>query len=172
MVDYTGEFEIVGSLVFGDQNRQTHIRFRNVNDYESYIDAIEQDYESEDVIFIGYFDKIDTPQFNLVNRSQYGKGCDFEHEIIEYQGNNCSIPTKGYCCVECFNFRTGQDYKPQHLDFIRNEKRRSNIMTKASIQPFCRANNINLGYPMELEFFLDRLMTEIVLCFSTVFIFV
>ena len=41
---------------------------------------------------------------------------------------------------------TGQDYKQQYLDFIRNEKRRSNIMTKARIQPFCRANNINLGY--------------------------
>ena len=26
------------------------------------------------------------------------------------------------------------------------KKRRSNIMTKAKIQPFCRANNINLGY--------------------------
>ena len=25
-------------------------------------------------------------------------------------------------------------------------KRRSNVMTKARIQPFCRANNINLGY--------------------------
>ena len=41
---------------------------------------------------------------------------------------------------------TGQDYKQQNLDFIRNEKRRSSIMTKARIQPFCRANNINLGY--------------------------
>ena len=41
---------------------------------------------------------------------------------------------------------TGQDYKQEYLDFIRNEKRRSNIMTKARIQPFCKANNINLGY--------------------------
>ena len=41
---------------------------------------------------------------------------------------------------------TGQDYKQQYLDFIRNEKRRTNIMTMARIQPFCRANNINLGY--------------------------
>ena len=41
---------------------------------------------------------------------------------------------------------TGQDYKQEYLDFIRNEKRRSNIMTMARIQPFCRANNINLGY--------------------------
>ena len=53
---------------------------------------------------------------------------------------------KGYCFIKCINFLTGQDYKQQYLEFIRSEKRRSNIMTKARIQPFCRANNINLGY--------------------------
>ena len=40
---------------------------------------------------------------------------------------------KGYCFVKCINFLTGEDYKEQYLDFIRNEKRRSNIMTKAGI---------------------------------------
>ena len=48
--------------------------------------------------------------------------------------------------MKCINFLTGQDYKEQYLDFIRNEKRRTNVMTKARIQPFCRANNYNLGY--------------------------
>ena len=49
------------------------------------------------------------------------------------------------CFTKCVDFCTGQDYKQQYLEVIRNEKRRSNIMTKARIQPFCRANNINLG---------------------------
>ena len=41
---------------------------------------------------------------------------------------------------------TGQAYKQEYLEFIRIEQRRCNIMTKARIQPFCRANNIKLGY--------------------------
>ena len=130
----------------GDQIRQTHIRFRNTNDYEAYINSIDQDYDSEDAIFNGYIYKLNTPQFNKVNRSQYGSGCSFDKIIIGYRGNNCYIPTKGYCFVKCINFLTGQDYKQQYLDFIRNEKRRANIMTKARIQSFCRANNINIGY--------------------------
>ena len=81
-----------------------------------------------------------------MNRSQYGNGCDFKHDIIEYRGNNCFIPTKGYCFVKCVNFLTGQDYKQQYLYFIISEQRRSNIMTKARIKPFCRVNNIDLGY--------------------------
>ena len=146
IVDYTGEFEMVGELSIADHNRQTHIRFRNITEYESYINAIDQDYESEGAIFNGHIYKIDTPQFNTVNRSQCGNGCDFKHESIEYQVNNCFIPTKGYCFVNYINFLTGGDYKQQVLDFIRNEQRRSNNMTKARVQPFCRANIINLGY--------------------------
>ena len=146
LIDYVGVFEMVGNMKVGDQIRQTHIRFRNVDDFEAYINSIDQDYDSEDAIFNGYIYKIDTPQFKKVNRSQYGNGCSFDKIIVEYRGNNCFIPTKGYCFVECINFLTGQDYKEQYLDFIRNEKRRSNIMTKARIQPFCKANNINLGY--------------------------
>ena len=80
---------MVGTLKFSDQNRETHSRFRNMDDFEAYINSIDQDYDSEDVIFNGYIYKKDTPQFNKVNRSQYGNGCDFKHEIIDYRGKNC-----------------------------------------------------------------------------------
>ena len=123
MQDYVGEFEKLGKLSIGDQIRETHISFRNITDYEHYIDAIDEIYDAEDAIFNGYTYKKDTPQFNLVNRSQYGNGCDFEHEIIEYRGNNSYIPTKFYCFINFINFLTGVDYKQQYLDFIRNEKK-------------------------------------------------
>ena len=144
--DYDGTFEMIGTLIVGDQLRQTHIRFRKMIDFETYINSIDEGYDADDSIFNGYIYKINTPQFNKVNRSQYGNGCSFDKIIVEYCGNNCFIPTKGYCFVKCINFLTGQDYKDKYLEFIRNEKRRSNIMTKARIQPFCRANKINLGY--------------------------
>ena len=144
--DYDGTFEMIGTLIVGDRTRQTHIRFRNMDDFEAYINSIDEGYDADDCIFNGYIYKIDTPQFNKVKRSQYGNGCSFDKIIVEYHGNNCFIPTKGYCFVKCIIYLTGQDYEQQYLDFIRNEKRRSNIMTKARIQPFCRANNINLGY--------------------------
>ena len=131
LIDFTGEPEMVGNLSVGDQIRETLIRFRNFIDYESYINAIDQDYESEDAIFNGYIYKVNTPLLNLVKRSQYGNCCVFKHEIIDYRGHNCFIPTKRYCFVKCIKYLTGGEYKEQNLDFIRNEKRRSNIMTKA-----------------------------------------
>ena len=52
--DYTGEFGMVGSLVDGDQIRQTHFTFRIITDYEHYTNSIEQGYDSDDSIFTGY----------------------------------------------------------------------------------------------------------------------
>ena len=105
--EYTSEFEMVGNLKVGDQIRQTHIRFRNISDYEAYINSFDQDYDSEDAIFNGYIYKISTPQFNLVNRSQYGNGFSFDKIIVEYRGINCFIPTKGYCFVKCIKYLAG-----------------------------------------------------------------
>ena len=45
---------MVGNLKVGDQIRQTHSRFRNMDDFEAYIISIDQDYASEDAIFNGY----------------------------------------------------------------------------------------------------------------------
>ena len=118
--EYAGEFEMVGKLKVGDQIRETHIRFRKITKYESYIKAIDQDYEPEDAMFNGYFYKINTPHFNLIDTSQYGNGCDFKHKIVEYRGNICYIPTNGYCFGKCINFLTGKDHKKPYLHFIRS----------------------------------------------------
>ena len=98
--DYDSTFEMVGTLLVGDHTKQTHIRFRKMIDFETYINKIDDGYDADDSIFNGYIYKIDTPQFKKVNRSHYGNGCDFKHEIIEYRGNNCFIPTKGYCFIK------------------------------------------------------------------------
>ena len=62
--DSTGEFEMVGTLKVGDQIRQTHIRFRNMDDFESYINAIDEGYDAEDAIFNGYL--INSTLLNLI----------------------------------------------------------------------------------------------------------
>ena len=144
--DYTGDFELIGSMLIGEIEQKTNIRFKNVNDFENYINAIDNvGYDSEDVIFTGWLYKLNTPEFKKVNRSQYGRGTDFKQDIVEYIGNNCYIPTSGNCFINCINYFTKKDYTEEFLTFIRTEQRRSNVMTAARIQPFCRKYNINIG---------------------------
>ena len=63
LIDYAGEFEMFGSLIVGDQVPQTHIRFRKMDDFEAYFNAIDQDYESEYAIFNGCIYKLNKLQF-------------------------------------------------------------------------------------------------------------
>ena len=87
--DYTGDFELIGKMIIGAVEHKTNIRFKNMDDFERYINAIDIDYDSEDVIFTGYVYKLNTPQFKVVKRSVYGKGTNYMQEIVEYQGQNC-----------------------------------------------------------------------------------
>ena len=57
LLDYVGEFEMVGNLKVSDQIRQTHIRFGKMDDFEAYINAIDEGYDAEDAIFNGYIYK-------------------------------------------------------------------------------------------------------------------
>ena len=144
--DYTDDFELIGSMLVGEIEQKTNIRFKNVDDFESYINAIDNSgYDSDDVIFTGWLYKLNTPEFKKVNRSQYGRGTEFEQDIVEYIGNNCYIPTSGNCFIKCINYFTKKDYTEEFLTFIRTEQRRSNVMTSARVQPFCRNHNIVIG---------------------------
>ena len=143
--DYTGDFELYGLMTIGPVEHKTNIRFKNMDDFERYIIAIDIDYDSEDVTFTGYVYKINTPHFKVVKRSAYGRSTNYMQEIVEYHGQNCYIPTSGRCFIKCINYFTKKEYTKQFSTFIRTQQRRSNVMTSARIQPFCKKYSINIG---------------------------
>ena len=93
-------------MIIGPVEHKTNIRFKKMDDFESYINALDFDYDSENVVFAGVADKLKTPQFNRVNRSQYGRGTSFRHDIVEYIGINCYVPTSGKCFLKCNKYLT------------------------------------------------------------------
>ena len=130
---YTGDFELNGIMIIGAIEHKTNIRFKNMVDFESYINAIDIDYDSEDVTFIGYVYKLNTPHFNVVRRSAYGTGTNSMQEIVEYHGQNCYLSTSGMRFIKYIVFFTKKDYTEEFLSFIRSEQRRSNVMTSARL---------------------------------------
>ena len=121
--DYTGDFELIGSMLVGEIEQKTNIRFKNVDDFERYNNAIDNSgYDTEDVIFTGWLYKLNTLEFKKVNRSQYGKGTDFKQDIVEYIGNNCYIPTSGNCFIKCINYFTKKDFTEEFLLLFEQNK--------------------------------------------------
>ena len=134
-------------MLIGPVEHKTKIRFKNMDDFESYINKIDVDYDSEDVTFTGYVYKISTPQFKRVKRFQYDKGTDFKQAVVDCTGNNCCIPTSSNCLLKrIIYFTKKKDYTEEILTFIRTKKYRSGVMRSARIQPFCRKYNIDIGF--------------------------
>ena len=91
--------------------------------FEKHINAIDVDYDSEDVTFNGYVYKLKTPQFNVVRRSAYGRGTNHMQQIVEYHEQKVYIPTSGMCFIKCINYFTKKDYTEEFLTFFRTEER-------------------------------------------------
>ena len=132
-------------MIIGPIEHKTNIRFKKMDDFENYLKAKVVDYDSEDVIFTGYVYKVNTHLFNVVKRTAFAKRTYYMQENVEYQRQNCSIPSPGMCFIKCISYFTIKDYTEEFQDFIRNEQGRTNAMTSARNQPFCRKYNINIG---------------------------
>ena len=102
--EYAGDFELNGKMIIRHVEYKTNIRFKNLDDFERYINAINVEYDSEDVFFTGYVYKLDTPHIKVVKRSAYGKGTIYMQEVVEYHGQNCYITTSGMCFIKCIKY--------------------------------------------------------------------
>ena len=79
-------------MLIGEIEQKTIFRCKIVDDFENCINAIDVDYNSEDVGFTRWLYISTTLEFKEVNRSQNGRGTDFKQDIVEYTGNICCVP--------------------------------------------------------------------------------
>ena len=62
--DCIAELELIESMLIGETEQKTYFRFKNVDDFEIYIIALDNSgYDSEDVIFKGWLYGINTLEF-------------------------------------------------------------------------------------------------------------
>ena len=145
-LNYTGYFELIGSMLIGKIEQKTILRFQIVDDFETYLNALDKcGYDSDNNILTGWLYKLNTSEFNRINRSQYGRGTDFKQDIVEYTGSNCYFPKNGNCFLKFISHLTGKDYMDEFLTFIGDEQSRSNVLPSARIQPFCKKHKNDIG---------------------------
>ena len=73
-------------MVRGPVEHKANIRFRNMNDFRSYIYSIDIDYDSEDVTFTGYVYKLSTPQSKMLNEGLSVKVLITWKKVLNIQG--------------------------------------------------------------------------------------
>ena len=88
--DYIVDFELIGSMLIGEIEQKTNITFKNVDDFETDINAIDKSgYDSDDVLITGWLYKLKTPELDKVNIYQYARGTYFKQGNFEYIRNDC-----------------------------------------------------------------------------------
>ena len=161
LLGYKGVFELNGLMVIGPVEHKTNIRFKNMYDFASHRNAIDINFDSEDLIFTGYVYKLNTPQIKIGNRSAYSKSTNYMQKTVEYRGQNCYLPTSGMCFIKCNKYFTKMDFTQEFRDCIRKEKYRSGEMTSARIQPPVENIISTLVFLMERDLILETLLNEL-----------
>ena len=105
---------------------------------------IDKNDESLEVLFSGYLIKY-TMVFNEIKRSNYGKGSDAFHNILENKGELPYLPTGNGCFRKCIEHTYKRAFSIEHKEFISDSDKCKNIMTLAKVQPFCRAYGFDIG---------------------------
>ena len=63
-------------MVIGSVELQANIRFRKMDGFQGYANAIEVDYDSENVNFNGFVYKLKTLSFKVVKQNVYAKSAN------------------------------------------------------------------------------------------------
>ena len=101
LLDYKGNFELEKSMDIGHVEHKTDNRFKNMDDFENYINAVDNHFDREDVTSFVYVYKLKTSHFKVVKRNAYAKGVIYMKEIVDYRGHNCYIPPSGMSFIKC-----------------------------------------------------------------------
>ena len=72
---------MIAGMLIGEKGQKTNIIFLKIDNFENYINAIDVNYISEDVVFTEWLLELNTAEFDEVKRSQYVRGRDFKQEV-------------------------------------------------------------------------------------------
>ena len=123
-----------GYFNLGDEREiDTNRFFKNSDELAKFIDKILDKYDDHPSIYYTgniyrYF-----KNYKKVNRSNHGRGADEFNKILEYQGNNCYIPSGNGCFLKCINYIFKKDFSKEYFEFIKSYKRRPDVMSRCRI---------------------------------------
>ena len=128
-----------GYFSLGDEGEiDTNRFFKDSNELAEFLDKILDKYDNHRSIYYTgniyrYFRK-----FKRVTRSEHGREANEFNNILEYEGENCFIPSGNGCFLKCINYIFKKDFSTEYFEFIQSYKRRTNVMTRCRIPEFCK----------------------------------
>ena len=123
-----------GYFRLGDEGQiDTNRFFKDSHELAKFIDKTSNKYDDHPSIY--YTGKIFSyfRIFKRITRSDHGRGANEFNNILEYEGENCYIPSGNACFPKCNNYIFKKDFSMESFEFIQSCKRRTNILTQCRI---------------------------------------
>ena len=135
-----------GYFTLGEEGEiDTNRFFKNSDELAKFIDKILDKYDDHPSIYYTGIIYRYFKNYKKVNRSNHGGGADEFNNNLEYQGNNCYIPSGNGCFLKCINYIFKKDFSREHFEFKKSYKRRPNVMSRCRIPEFCKRYKIDIG---------------------------
>ena len=83
--------------------------------------------------------------YKRVHRSENGRGANLFSHILEYERENCNIPSGSGCFLKFNNYFFKNDFSVKYFEFKQSYKRRTNVMSRCRIPKFCEKYRIDIG---------------------------
>ena len=135
-----------GYFHLGDEGEiDTNRFFKDSDELAKFIDKILDKYDDHPSIYYTgniyrYF-----RNYKRITRSEHGRGANEFNNILEYEGNNCYIPSGNGCFLKCITYIFKRDFSTEYFEFIKSYKRRPNVMSRCRIPEFCNRYKIDIG---------------------------
>ena len=98
VLDAHGHFIRKDGFVRNDIN----LGFAHPKAIEQWFKSFNEKSNEDDYVFVGTVRYV-KDHFSRIKRSKWGTGASFKHDIFEYKGEHCHIPTGTNCFIKCFN---------------------------------------------------------------------
>ena len=151
-----------GYFHLGDEGEiDTNRFFKDSDELAKFIDKILDKYDDHPSIYYTgniyrYF-----RNYKRIIRSEHGRGANEFNNILEYEGENCYIPSGNGCFLKCINYIFDRDFSTEYFEFIKSYKRRPNVMSRCRIPEFCNRYKIDIGiYDLNKQRILPRTVKQ------------
>ena len=103
--------------------------------------------------------------FKRVSRSEHGRGAKEFNNILQYEGENCYIPSGKASFLKCINYNFKKDFSMEYFEFIQSYKRRPKVMTWWRIPEFGQRQKIDIAmYDLKSKRILPRSVKQRDVC--------
>ena len=127
-----------GYFTLGDEREVDNERFfKGSDELAKFIDSILDKFDDHPPIFHTRNIYRCFRNIKRVNRCEHGRGANEFNTVLEYEDDNCYIPSGNACFPKCIDYICKKNFSMENFEFIQSYRRKTNVLTRCRLPGIC-----------------------------------